>query len=63
MLPYPCSRCGDMVYPWQPWDIDHPLGIAVAPDVTAPAHRSCNRRAGTAVAQAMRTLGTRSRQW
>jgi hypothetical protein len=63
-----CSRCGGMIVPGTPWDLDH------TPDRLGwlgPAHRRCNRAAGARVANARRggrrrprVLGaTASRAW
>jgi hypothetical protein len=37
-----CCRCGEIVGPDQPWDLDH---NDFNPAVELPAHRSCNRAA------------------
>ncbi len=53
-----CSRCGRMIAPGTPWDLDH------TPDRLGwlgPAHRSCNRRAGAKVANANRRARRRPR--
>jgi hypothetical protein len=46
-----CSRCGRQIAPDAPWDLDH------LPDRSGwagPAHRYCNRVAGSRVANARR---------
>ena len=46
-----CSRCGGMIVPGTPWDLDH------TPDRLGwlgPAHRYCNRAAGARVGNARR---------
>ena len=48
-LPQPCSVCGDLVQPFQRWDLDHLVPLArgghpLAMSNLGPAHTSCNRR-------------------
>lgn len=49
LLPLPCPYCPNLVYSWQPWDMDHAHPVAMGGtkhDGLRPAHQSCNRRAG-----------------
>ena len=53
-LPRPCSKCGQQVYPWQRWDVDHIRDRDNHPELTwvpsnwSVAHARCNRSAGAA---------------
>lgn len=40
-----CVRCGELIDPKEPWDLDHEDDRKT---YRGPAHRACNRRAGQA---------------
>jgi hypothetical protein len=50
----PCSRCGQLIRRGQLWDLDH--DDARPGFYLGPSHRSCNRRAGAALARARARL-------
>jgi hypothetical protein len=55
-----CTRCGQVIEPNEPWDLDHRddrLGYNGA------AHRSCNRSAGARRKQQLRSAEARAIAW
>lgn len=66
-----CLHCGEGIGPGQTWDVDHVEPLALGGEVgrsnQAPAHSTCNRRAGQRIAQTnMRTRKARAvrmRRW
>jgi hypothetical protein len=59
-----CPRCGDIIRPWQLWDLDHPHALHDGghPLHAYPAHRACNRRAGGELAARNRHLAAQRRR-
>src|SRR3954471_21185633 len=59
-LPAQCSRCPELVQPWDEWDLDHadiPRALGGDNSGARPAHRSCNRKAGLELGQAISAAG------
>lgn len=58
-LPYPCFRCGQLIQPWDTWDLDHrtPRALGGSNADTAPSHTTCNRKAGGELAKQLATIG------
>jgi len=56
-LPAPCPYCDRWVLPTQAWDVDHAVPYALggthSPANLRAAHRSCNQRAGLALARSI----------
>jgi hypothetical protein len=59
LLPVPCARCGELVHPGEPWDLDHvvPLALGGRADTARPAHQDCNRRAGVETREQVKAAG------
>lgn len=56
-----CARCGQLLEPGRPWDLDHDQERT---GWSGPAHRHCNRAAGAVVSNALRRKGVQhSRDW
>jgi hypothetical protein len=53
-IPAICARCGGGPRPGDPWDAGHVVSVVLGggPEVR-PEHRSCNRRAGPEVRDAL----------
>jgi hypothetical protein len=41
-----CWRCGELIAPWDDWDLDHSDGALMNGAYRGAAHASCNRAAG-----------------
>jgi hypothetical protein len=53
-----CPRCGDPIRPNQDWDLGHDHDLALGGDpagTMVPEHSRCNRRAGAALGNQLRS--------
>ena len=59
LLPLPCTGCGELVHPGEPWDLDHvvPLALGGTADTARPAHQDCNRQAGVETREEIKAAG------
>jgi len=47
-LPLPCRRCGQLIMPWDRWELGHVVDVAdggTAAQGAWPEHSACNQRA------------------
>src|SRR5262245_26456756 len=58
-LPQPCSRCDQLVQPWDVWHVDHvvPRAMGGTDHDTWPAHAKCNMTGGVAPRH-LQTMGS-----
>lgn len=71
-LPRPCERCGLVIDPGEPWELDHRIpraegGAWYDPANLRPLHKACNREAGgwrvANASMARRRTAPPSRAW